>query len=231
VGIPAHDEADRIEVCLRSVLDAARHARLPTALVVVADACTDATAALAQRVLDAADPSNVMGTVVRTNHRAAGAARATALDTALEMLDATPDAVWLATTDADTLVHPSWLRAHLRWARRGVDGIAGLVEVDWEGTPPDLAARYGVSIEPDGVAMGHRHVHGANLGVLGQRWQEVGGCGAGPVAEDHELWRRLRAAGAEVIGVDDLRVRTSGRLAARAPLGFSYYLTQLVADA
>ena len=69
--------------------------------------------------------------------------------------------------------------------------------------------------------------HGANLGLLAARWLEVGGCGDGAVAEDQELWRRLRSVGAEVVGVDDLLVTTSGRLSGRAPLGFADYLARL----
>ena len=227
VGIPARDEGDRIGPCLRSVLAAARHADVPTAIVVAADGCHDRTATIATRVLAAED--GVRSEVVVTDHRSAGAARAIALDRALALLGPSPESTWLATTDADTLVDPSWLSTHLRWARRGVDGVAGLVRVDWEDAPPELPDRYAATIAPGGIAFGHRHVHGANLGVIGSRWVEVGGCGTDPVAEDHELWRRLRRVGATVLGVDDLMVTTSGRLRARAPHGFAHLLAELAA--
>ncbi len=228
VGIPARDEADRIEACLRSVLGAARLAEVPIAVVVAADACRDQTAAIAAAVLAEAD--GVAFDVVVTDHRSAGAARATALDGALALLGRPPEGTWLVTTDADTVVDASWLAAHAAWARGGLDGVAGLVRVDWEDAPPELPDRYAASIAPGGITLGHRHVHGANLGVIGSRWVEVGGCGPGPVSEDHELWVRLKRVGATVLGVDDLIVTTSGRLRARAPRGFAHLLAELAAD-
>ncbi len=227
VGIPARDEGDRIGPCLRSVLTAARRTDVPIAIVVAADACLDQTAAIAEAVLGDADW--VRSEVVLVDHHSAGAARATALDRALTLLGRSPEGTWLATTDADTVVDPSWLATHLGWARRGVDGVAGLVRVDWEDAPPELPGRYAATIARGGIALGHRHVHGANLGVIGSRWVEVGGCGTGQLAEDHELWRRLRWVGATVLGVDDLLVTTSGRLRARAPLGFAHLLAELAA--
>lgn len=47
VCIPAHNEEDHIDRCLATVLHAARHVGLagePVRVVVVLDACTDATA-------------------------------------------------------------------------------------------------------------------------------------------------------------------------------------------
>ena len=228
VGIPAHDEVDSIEACLRSVVDAARAVGVPTAVVVAADACRDGTAERAHSVL--ASAPDVRSSVLHTAHRAVGAARRDSLDAALRLLDVPAPQVWLATTDADTVVHQSWLQAHLRWARSGVDGIAGLVQVDWTGHPLDLPARYAESIASGGNTLGHGHVHGANLGLLAARWVEVDGCGDGVVAEDEELWRRLRSVGAEVLGVDDLLVTTSGRLTGRAPHGFAQYLTRLATE-
>jgi SAM-dependent methyltransferase len=43
-----------------------------------------------------------------------------------------PAAIWLATTDADTVVPPGWLRRQLSYAGRGWDVVLGTVEVaDW----------------------------------------------------------------------------------------------------
>jgi glycosyltransferase involved in cell wall biosynthesis len=228
VGVPAHDEADVIEAGLRSIVRAAGRARVPTHVVVVADACGDDTAERARRAL--AHARGVDGHVVEAQLRSAGAARQVALDLALERTGVAPEAAWLASTDADTLVDVSWVQTHLRWAATGVDGIAGLVELDLTTIDADLAERYRRSLAPVGTSAGHPHVHGANLGVRGSCWRQVGGCGVEVVGEDHELWRRLRAAGSRLAGVDDLRVRTSGRLVGRAPDGFSGYLRRLAAD-
>jgi len=226
VGIPARDEAVRIEACLRSVRAAAEGLDVPVVVVVAADACDDLTVAIADAVL--AEVGGPRDRVVVTGHRSVGAARSAALDAALHLLGHPPESTWLATTDADTVVDPTWLRQHLRWARTDADGVAGLVRVDWDGGPIGLPARYAESIAAGGTGAGHQHVHGANLGLIGSRWVQVGGCGTGPEAEDHELWRRLRRCGARVLGVDDLLVTTSGRLRGRAPHGFAGYLADLV---
>jgi hypothetical protein len=69
---------------------------------VVADACRDHTALAARRG---------GASVIKLTARSAGAARAAGAREILRRarhLD--PADVWLATTDADTLVPPSWLR-------------------------------------------------------------------------------------------------------------------------
>ncbi len=224
VGIPAHNEERRIAACVRSVLAAAAQIGVPVTVAVAADRCTDDTVASARRAFLG---GGVDGLVIDGDFGGAGAARAAALDVALRRLPVDPGRAWLATTDADTIVARGWLVAQLRWAGQGADGVAGLVDVSWEGGPADLPTRHAESIASGGIAYGHRHVHGANLGLRADRWLQVGGCGPSEVGEDHELWRRLRAAGAELHAVDDVRVRTSGRLVARAPRGFSHHLRAL----
>jgi glycosyltransferase involved in cell wall biosynthesis len=220
VGIPARDEEETIVDCLAAVTEAARRIPVPVTIVVVADGCTDATAARAAAALGPA------GVVITTPRIGVGPARARALDTALAATGRS-EATWLATTDADTLVGPSWLATQLRWADRGYDAVAGLVGVDWTGSRPGLADRYHASLTAAGTGLGHGHVHGANLGLRGAWWQAVGGCGAAGCGEDRELWDRLSRAGARTIGVDDLPVTTSGRLTSRVEGGFASYLAAL----
>jgi cellulose synthase/poly-beta-1,6-N-acetylglucosamine synthase-like glycosyltransferase len=221
VGVPARDEEATVGPCLAAIAEAARHVAVPVVVAVVADGCTDATAARAAEALGAA------GRVVVTDRVGVGRARALALDTALAATGHAPDDVWLATTDADTVVSPTWLATQLRWARRGYDGVAGLVGVDWSGSDPTLPGRYVASLSPDGTEVGHGHVHGANLGLRAAWWRAVGGCGPAACGEDHELWTRLARAGARTIGVDDLRVTTSARLVSRVDGGFASYLAAL----
>ncbi len=228
MGIPALNEEACVDACVMSVLASAKRIELPVVVVVAADRCTDGTAGQAQAAIDRfIDRGRVRGVVLSGDHGGAGGARAAAIDAALSLLPATPVRSWLASTDADTTVPEDWLEAQLHWAEQGADGVAGLVDVDWDERPPWLAASYAASIVPDGTGYGHRHVHGANLGLRAHRWLQVGGCGPALVGEDHELWRRLRAVGAQLHGIDDVRVRTSGRMVARAPLGFSGYLAGL----
>jgi len=225
VGIPAKDEATSIVACLASVTAAARHVAVPVHVIVVDDDSSDATAELARATLATAE-ANVAGQVLTLGCGAAGAARARAFDRGIAAAGR-PDTTWLATTDADTVVGPDWLAHHLRWARAGLDGVAGLVEVDWRPEQATLAARFQAARRKLGCEEGHTHVHGANLGLRATRWIEVGGCDERADGEDHELWRRLQATGARLHGATDLPVVTSSRLIGRAPAGFSGYLRSL----
>lgn len=226
VGVPARDEAAMIAACVSAIDVAAAAVAVPVRLVVVADGCTDDTATRAAVALRRA--ATVTGRVVAAGPLGVGRARALALDTALADLGGSVDGPWLATTDADTAVGPDWLRGQLRWADAGYDAVTGLVEVAWEGDGGDLATRYRASLADRGLGVGHRHVHGANLGLRAAWWAAVGGCGAGACGEDHELWERLGRAGARRIGVDDVAVTTSGRLTGRVEGGFAAYLSALV---
>ena len=74
----------------------------------------------------------------------------------------------------------------------------------------------------------HTHVHGANLGVRADAYQAVGGWGLHVmVGEDHELVRRLTAAGLTVTRDTDTTVVTSSRTVGRVPAGFATRLAQL----
>ena len=147
VIVPAHDEQDLLPSCLAGVRRAAQALRgVPVHLVVVADACRDRTVQVARRG---------GATVVSINAGSAGAARAAG---AREVLRRTghldPANVWLATTDADTLVPAHWLRQQVRHASQGWDAIVGTIQVaDWSGYPPGTRSlfreRYeGVDAEP-----------------------------------------------------------------------------------
>jgi hypothetical protein len=54
-----------------------------------------------------------------------------------------PADVWLATTDADTLIPPSRLRQQAHYAGRGWDAVAGTIRVtDWTGLHPRAISRF-----------------------------------------------------------------------------------------
>jgi len=83
--------------------------------------------------------------------------------------------------------------------------------------------------EHTAARLGHRHVYGANLGVVAEWWRRVGGFPPVEVGEDRAFVDRLRSKGARVIAADESVVVTSGRLVARAPRGFGARLAQLTA--
>ncbi len=232
VGVPARDEEPRIGTCVAAVLEAVGRLGVPAAVVVAADACRDATAERAAAALLRADPG-VVTAVVRLDPGGArdgcvGAARQAACARAVALLAEPTGAVWLATTDADSVVPPTWLVDQWRWAAAGVDGVAGLVDVDpADGLAPAVRERWLAVVDRGGRGSGHGHVHGANLGIRADVWQRAGGFPPVACAEEHALWRAARRRGARLVGVDDVVVRTSGRLDGRAPGGFAHLLRDL----
>ncbi len=212
VVVPAHDEQALLPACLRRLAIAAEQvAPVAVELIVVADACTDDTAARA---------AAAGATVVTIAARNVGRARAAGLHHALR---AGPDDLWLATTDADSRVPAGWLRWHLDHAAAGADLVAGTVVVDdWSAWPDDLAARY-----EQGYRATTGHAHGANLGVSARAYQAAGGFPPIRHSEDLALIDRVRRAGGTIVTDARCPVVTSARRTARAPHGFAAHLAAL----
>ncbi len=223
VVIPAHDEEDLLPSCLAAVrLAAAPLAGIPVHVVVVADACTDQTAGLA-RAGGAA--------VLDIGARSVGAARAAGVAEVLRRTGPLhPASVWLATTDADTLVPPCWLTRQLRYAEGGWDAVVGTVTVtDWRQYPAAVPPLFQERYRTGGAT--HPHVHGANLGFSAAAYLAAGGFGPATTAEDHALVSALAAAGRQVLRTTTVSVVTSARRRARAPHGFSHLLAGLAVPA
>lgn len=208
ICIPAHNEEALIEACLRSIAVAATHPALfaeEVQVVVVLDSCSDATADIARQWPVAAlavDAHNV------------GRARAAGARHLLQH-----QARWLAFTDADSCVAPDWLVAQLSLA---ADVVCGTVEVDnWAAHGKDAQAariRFESSYQDRD---GHRHVHGANLGLSASSYLQAGGFDAIECGEDQALVDRLAAQGASIAWSALPRVLTSGRPFSRVEHGFA----------
>jgi glycosyltransferase involved in cell wall biosynthesis len=211
VVVPAHDEEQHIGDCLQALRVATRCPRLngeKVLIVVALDDCSDQTERIA-RSWGAA--------TVAVGARNVGIARARGAQHALDA-----GARWLAFTDADSIVAPDWLSAQL--AQRS-DAVCGTIEVrDWGsyGEPTRLrhAACY---IDADG----HRHIHGANLGVTAEAYEGVGGFQPLVSSEDVALVEALRLNGASIAWSAAPRVVTSARRHFRAPGGFGETLARL----
>ncbi|MNH29204.1 hypothetical protein D3C79_894220 [compost metagenome] len=74
---------------------------------------------------------------------------------------------------------------------------------------------------------GHRHIHGANLGVSAQAYLQIGGFQPLPAHEDVQLVRDLEAQGAQISWTARHSVATSSRRDSRAREGFGDYLASL----
>jgi hypothetical protein len=221
VVVPARDEEELLPACL-DALDTARtwllelDPRLRCQVFVALDSCHDATAAVVAARRGA--------TAVPVSFGQVGATRAAGVRAAARWAGGDPAELWVASTDADTVVPPDWLREQVLLARAGVELVVGTVQPD----PSDLTpverelwwARHT-------MADGHEHVHGANLGFTLAAHDRVGGFPHLPLHEDVELVRRMRESGVVCTAPGALRVTTSGRRSNRAPGGFAAYLDEL----
>lgn len=225
VVIPARNEAAGIGAALRSVFECLRHSddRIEaTCVVVVADACTDATARIA-RGYAADNPSSVR--VIETSTGNVGAARALGVDVARSLLGTDASSrTWIANTDADTVVPRDWISSQLRHADRGFIAVAGIVDVDdFSDHGPIVQERFRTTytdrLPTDGS--GHPHVHGANIGIRLDAYDSIGGWAPESLSEDHQLWNRLLHRGWPTVSPVDVIVTTSGRAVSRCPGGFA----------
>lgn len=215
VVVPASNEEGNIAATLHSIAAARRHLppHVSSSVIVVADACVDATAAIARRVCN-----DINDVVLVTDHCNVGAARRHGTDHALSAVPSEPRMVWIATTDADTLVGPDWFTTQLQLAGHGIVGVAGIVQLRGDAT---ITLRHAFAtsyqLAPDGT---HDHVHGANMAMRGDAYLAAGGWRDLPTGEDHDLWHRLAAIG-PVIQTTAMTVQTSARRRGRAPAGFA----------
>lgn len=212
VVVPAHDEADLIGVCLASIESAASVAAATRSVVVhvvvACDACGDDTAAIVTRRGHR---------VVHSDARNVGIARARGADLALGL-----GVDWLAFTDADSTVDPSWIVAQLAL---DADVVCGTVAVDDWGRYGDAMRTHFEQTYHD--RDGHRHIHGANLGMSADAYRSVGGFEALANSEDVAIVAALQTSGARIAWSAAPRVVTSARLDYRATAGFGFTLSSV----
>jgi len=211
IVVPAYNEEETLAACIASLRLAARHPELngePVRIVIVLDACTDGSAAIARQ-------SNVdVQEVAFTN---VGRARHSGARWLIEH-----GARWLAFTDADTLVEADWLTHQL--ASRADAVCGGIHLLDWANLSCELRRRYLAHRRT--VADG-RHIHGANLGVSVAAYLAVGGFAPLVAHEDIRLVSALQQHGFTIDWLQTMRVRTSSRREARAPEGMGALLRSL----
>lgn len=222
VVVPARDEEVLLPACLDSVSAAvhalhAEHPRVRARVFVVLDACRDRSAQVA---------AGRAGVVALTSDAGCvGVARARGVEAAAAWSASARHApLWVASTDADSVVPRHWLSEHVRWAADGLGLVVGTVEP----RPGDLSpAALSAWHQRHTTADGHDHVHGANLGFTLDAYRSAGGFPPVPVHEDVALVAAARSAGVTTLATGAVPVVTSGRRAARAPGGFAHYLGSL----
>lgn len=215
VIVPVHNEERLLARCIASIQQSACSPLLqsePVEIVLVLDSCTDESHAIASR----RDVTILVGDL-----RNVGAARALGAAYCLKR-----KARWLAFTDADTVVAPGWLARQLQ---QGCDAVCGTVHVeDWE-DHASSTRQFFVTAYTD--LDGHRHVHGANLGVSATAYLRAGGFLPLACSEDVALVEALQRCGASIAWSAAPRVTTSARKNFRCAGGFGATLLQMQAEA
>ncbi len=225
VVIPAQDEQERIGDCVGSVsaaVDAMRSERpeISCGITVVLDCCTDDTGAVALEFgarLLSSDACQV------------GAARQAGTADAIDRAAASgidASALWIACTDADTVVPRHWLSRQIEFAGEGNDAVIGTV------TPTDVSPEvYRRWLREHDLTEGHSHVHGANLGFTADVYLRAGGFQQSESREDVGLVERIRVLTSRWVATHETSVRTSGRTESRVQGGFASFLGELSAEA
>jgi glycosyltransferase involved in cell wall biosynthesis len=224
IAVPAHNEEAVLGACLAALLAAAGAPGLggeAVAVVIVLDACDDASSAVVRRHGPLFEAAGVALECIGVDARRVGAARAAGARRLLAL-----GARWLAFTDADTRVAPRWLVEQLTL---DADVVCGTVAVDdWSAHAERAAA---LRAHFDGFYQdrdGHRHIHGANLGVSAAAYRAAGGFEAVPCHEDVLLVKALEGIGARFAWSARPRVFTSARRDARARDGFGDTLLRML---
>ncbi|WP_247267545.1 glycosyltransferase [Pseudomonas sp. YL2] len=214
VVIPAHNEEHHIAACLTSVLFAAEHPALagqPVSVVVVLDACSDQTGQIVS--------AHGVGRI-EVSFQNVGKARATGADHLLAA-----GAMWLAFTDADTVVPHDWLARQIGFK---ADAVCGTVEVDsWNFHGDLVRSKY---MELYQFIENHRHIHGANLGLSADAYRNAGGFQPLTAHEDVHLVADLKRIGAHIVWTATNPVITSARKDYKCRGGFGEYLVNLGAS-
>lgn len=226
VVIPVHNEEELLDAALTSLVRAFAELSgwgLQLRAVIVLDSCVDESARVAKHWMHQLRRRHrsLKATIVRSSHHNVGLARQLGCSSLLERwADVDQARIWLATTDADSRVPQDWLRTQVLHHEAGVDAWCGRVSVvDWSNHLVETATLWQSAYEAE-----PQPVHGTSLGFNAEMYCAAGGFRALHSGEDRALRRDLANIGAVVYYDSSLRVQTSGRRQARAPLGFAHAL-------
>jgi glycosyltransferase involved in cell wall biosynthesis len=243
VAIPAQNEDERIGACLAAL--AAQTTTEPFAIVVLANNCTDATAARVRAfALQSPLAVHLYEVDFPVGEGNAGKARRTAMNAACALLG---EHGALLTTDADSRVNPDWVERNLADLRE-VDLVCGLVTPDQdEGAAlpfhvmqrgalefvyQNMLCELETRLDPLPYDPGPRHLMetGASLGVDASWYRRMDGMPPIQPAEDRAFVARVRRAGGRIRHSLSAHVVTSCRLDGRARGGWSDDLAARVTD-
>lgn len=229
IAIPAHNEAERIGACLAAL--AAQQTPGPFTVVVLANNCDDATAAMARNHngLDI----RVIEHEFQAEKKSAGHARRLVMQEAAKLGEI------VLTTDADCVPDADWVLSHRAAFAEGVDAVAGRVSADWnelrhhpvealrigalEWEYLGLMAQAEATFDPMTHDPAPRHVQrcGANIGITRLMLDRIGGVPAVPVGEDRALLAVVERIDGRVRQAFAPHVTASARIEGRAAGGMA----------
>jgi glycosyltransferase involved in cell wall biosynthesis len=227
VVVPVHNEEELLGPALGALERAfseVTHRGIECRTAIVLDGCSDDSATIAWHW--ARSLARLKGphrsVVLRCRSAGVGEARRLGAATLLRRWRTfSPSNIWLATTDADSRVPPGWLAAQLAAHEFGADVWTGRVTVeDWSPYDARTAQLWNEAYNAE-----HMPVHGASLGFNAQMYLDAGGFASVGTGEDRALHQAILGAGGRALEDMELRVITSGRRLARAPLGFAHALS------
>ena len=239
VAIPACNEADRIEACLRAVAEqrGTQDSARCDHILLLLNNCTDDTALVVERLRpDLAVPVTVATREFPAGMANAGHARSEAMAMAVRIAGA--DGI-VATTDADGVVARDWIACTRAAFALGVDVVCGRALIDPVEAMQITAAlhadderevAYGAMldeihglVDPDPFDPLPRHAEhsGASIATTARAYLRAGGMPTLPTGEDRGFLLALRAVDARIRHAPDVHVTVSGRLQGRAAGGMA----------
>ncbi len=249
VVVPARNEADALPLALAALATQIdlRGQPLPPGtfeVVVLANNCTDATAAVARHA-GRQHPALILHVVelhLPPAEAHIGRARRLLMDAACQRLLAVgrPGGLILS-TDADTTVAVNWLAANQAAIRSGADAVGGRI-LTAPGPAADparalrlrdaayrlLCAQLEHRLDPQSADPWPRHHQhfGASLALTARAYQRVGGLPVRRYLEDEALCQLLRRHDLRLRHSPQVRVHTSPRHCGRVEVGLSWQLRE-----
>ncbi|QJX47251.1 glycosyltransferase [Hymenobacter taeanensis] len=251
VVVPAKNEAENLPDTLAALVAQTTLTGYPLnpaeyEIIVLANNCSDQTAAVA-RQFAACHPAVALHVLeVRLPRAEAhiGKARRLLMDEACRRLELVNNpASFIASTDADTQVAPTWLAATEAALAQGADAVGGRILMK---TPTVatacvvrryqlqdaayqlLRARLEALLDPqeaDPWPRHHQHF-GASFALTPAAYRHVGGLPVVPYLEDEALYQALLRHDLCLRHSPEVRVYTSGRQKGRVAVGLSWQLRQ-----
>ncbi|RPD47205.1 glycosyltransferase [Hymenobacter sediminis] len=253
VIIPAKNEATSIPAALAALAAQVdmQGRLLPKGwfeVLVLANNCRDRTAQVA-RVCAAQHPQlvvHVAEVTLSATDAHVGKARRLLMDEACQRLERVGQmSAFIASTDADTRVAPTWLAAIAAELAQGADAVGGrILAYDADSRSPLrrhqlqdaayylLRARLEQLLDPiahDPWPRHHQHF-GASLALTAAAYRRVGGLPVVPYLEDEALYQALLRHDQRLRHSPAVRVFTSSRQQGRVPVGLSWQLRQWAAQ-